>query len=362
VGAAVVTRGTLFELLRTRREELLSCWMDRTRGAVGSASLPRAELLDRMPAFVDEITAALYPGALPLPPSSGSAEEHGEQRLRLGFDVAEVIREYGLLHECILALARAVELTVGAPEQEVIARWLNNGIADAIAQYVRQRDVELQRQTSEHLGFIAHELRNPLSVARLALQRLRQHELAGGGRAVELLDRNLRRAAEMIDSTLNEAALKMGLEPRASTIDLGAFLREVEADAASEAQARQVAVVISVPEGLTLEADPRLLRSALSNLLHNALKFSHEGSAVTVSADSSEGWVTVDVADACGGLPPGRAEELFAPLVQRDKNRSGYGLGLAIAQQAARAHDATIRVRDIPGTGCVFTLALPHRR
>jgi signal transduction histidine kinase len=58
-------------------------------------------------------------------------------------------------------------------------------------------------------------------------------------------------------------------------------------------------------------------------------------------------------------VPPGKAEELFAPLVQRGENRSGFGLGLSIALQAAEAHNGTIKVRDVPGTGCTFVLDLP---
>ena len=95
-------------------------------------------------------------------------------------------------------------------------KWLNAGIADALSQYVKQRDLELQRQNSEHLGFIAHELRNPLGSARLAFERLRQKELKDS-RTVEMLDRGLRRTAEMIDSVLSHASLKMGVVPRLSS-------------------------------------------------------------------------------------------------------------------------------------------------
>ena len=82
------------------------------RSSLTSAPLPRAELLDRMPHFIDEITLALHPEALPLPPSSTNAEEHGAQRYGLGFDVAEVIREYGLLQVCILDLAEEQRVDV----------------------------------------------------------------------------------------------------------------------------------------------------------------------------------------------------------------------------------------------------------
>lgn len=349
---------TLYAVLQKSRSRLIDCWGERITSAVDAAALPRAELIDHMPAFVDEIIRALYPEAVPLPPSSASAEEHGEQRLGLGFDVAEVVREYGALHECILEIAAAEGLAISPREQGVIAKWLNSGIAVAVAQYVRQRDLEFQRQTSQHLGFIAHELRGPLGAAQLAFHLLRRQELAES-RTVAMLERGLRRTAEMIDSVLNHASLKMGIEPQLASIGLGHLLHEIEADAALEAQAKHIKIAVSVADDLSIKADPRLLRSAISNLLHNALKFSHEDSTVVLSAKHADGRVMIEVTDGCGGLPPGKVEELFTPLVQRGENRTGFGLGLAIALQAAEAHNGTIKVRDIPQQGCTFTIDLP---
>jgi len=320
--------------------------------------LPRAELIDHIPAFVDELIRALHPDAMPLPPMSAHAEEHGEQRLALGFDVAEVVREYGMLHECILQIAGEEKQAITPREHELIVKWLNVGIADAVAQYVKQRDLELQRQNSEHLGFIAHELRNPLGAVKLAFGRLRRSELAQSG-TVEMVERGLKRMGDLIDGALSHASLKMGVIPRLAPVALRAFLHELETDAAIEAQAKGIEIVVVAPEDLIAEADPKLLRSAVSNLLHNALKFSHEQTKVVMSAARSEGRLTIEVMDACGGLPPGKAEELFDPLVQRGTNRSGFGLGLGIALQAAEAHNGTIRVRDMPGQGCAFVVDLP---
>src|SRR3954454_13007567 len=353
-----VASGGLFELLKEKREQLIDCWGNRIKTLVASASLPHAELLDHMPAFVDEIIQALYPGAVPLPPVSARAEQHGEQRLGLGFDVAEVVREYGMLHECILELAAEAALDIDRRDQLIVVKWLNVGIADAVSQYVKERDLESQRQSSEHLGFIAHELRNPLGAARLAFARLRRKELQES-RTVDMLDRGLRRTSEMIDSVLSQASLKMGVVPRLAPVALRPFLQDIEADAAVEALAKEIKTVVMAPEDLVIEADPRLLRSDVYNLLHNALKFSHEQSTVVVSAGYADGRVSIEVTDGCGGLPPGKAEELFAPLVQRGENRSGYGLGLGIALQAAEAHNGTIKVRDVPGKGCAFILDVP---
>jgi signal transduction histidine kinase len=349
---------TLFGVLKARRESLVSCWSTKI-GAAISAPVTHAELLDRIPEFVDEMIAALYPDALPLPSTSGNAEEHGAQRLRLQFDVAEVVREYGLLHECIFEIARDAGTPISLHEQQVISRWINSGIAEALAQYVKRRDEEQNRQRSEHLGFIAHELRNPLSAARAALQRLRTRGPAASGRAIDLLDRSLRRVGDMVDNALSHASLALGVEPKPEPVALADLFRDIELDAGMDAQARDIAVGFAAGGEELIVADPRLLRSAVFNLVQNALKFSGAGSDVTVTAQVEPAEVTIDVADACGGLPEGKVEDLFTPLVQRGANRSGFGLGLAIARQAVEAQGGRITVRDVPGRGCVFTIHLP---
>lgn len=354
----------LHALLERRRDALLSCWMERTKRHLAPGPLPPAELLDRMPAFVDQIIAALgpEPGAGGAGQVKGDAAEHGSQRLRLGFDVAEVIREYGILHACVLEMARDAGLALDLREVTVLATWVNAGVADAVSQYTRERDGERQRQASAHLGFIAHELRNPLTAALMALQRLRRTDPALGGGVVDLLERNLRRTAGMIENALVESSLKLGVDAKLERVDLSSFLRDIAQDAALEAQARRIAMVITTPDELVAHADPRLLRSAIINLVINALKFSRPDSSIEVEASRAGEQVVIAVADSCGGLPPGKADELFRPLVQRGENRTGYGLGLAIALQAVEAHGGTITLRDVPGQGCVFRVAFPSRR
>ena len=184
-------------------------------------------------------------------------------------------------------------------EQQVIARWLSTGIADAVAQYVKQRDIETQRQTSEHLGFIAHELRNPLGTARLAFARMQQAapEAFANARWADVLERNLRRTMELINNVLGQASLQLGVEPAIQRVDLKSFLEELVADAEAESQSRNITVTLSAREGIPLEVDPRLMRSAISNLLDNALKFSHPDSYIDLIVTQPEGRVLIDVID-----------------------------------------------------------------
>ena len=98
----------------------------------------------------------------------------------------------------------------------------------------------------------------------------------------------------------------------------------------------------------------------VSNLLDNAFKFTHPHGNVSLTARASADRVFFEVEDECGGLPPGKAEDLFLPFEQRGVDRSGVGLGLGICLKAAKASGGEIHVRNLPGKGCVFTLDLPR--
>jgi signal transduction histidine kinase len=99
----------------------------------------------------------------------------------------------------------------------------------------------------------------------------------------------------------------------------------------------------------------------VSNLLHNAFKFSHPHSTIVLHAHGSDDSVLIEVEDECGGLPPGKTDELFHPFERRSANRTGLGLGLSISREGARASGGALNVRDVPGHGCVFSLQLPRK-
>jgi signal transduction histidine kinase len=348
----------LHDLLRAKRQELIDRWSQRIQSSLTAEPLARGELVDQMPFFIDDLIAALHPVAAPLPGASPSAEEHGGQRLRLGFDAGEVIREYGILQSCIYDMAKKEGLVLCNADCELLSTSVNAGTAAAISQFVHERDAELQRQSAEHMGFIAHELRNPLGSARMAFALLGEKGALQEERSAQVLDRSLRRVSELIDNALTHSWLESGAPPRLEAIGLSNLLTEVANEAALEARARGIEIVTAA-EAVIFQADIRLLRSSVSNLLRNALKFSRANSTVVLRGRRHDGGVAIEVQDACGGLPPGKAEELFAPFAQQGADRSGFGLGLAIARQAVEAHHGTVRVQNRPSEGCTFIIELP---
>jgi signal transduction histidine kinase len=220
----------------------------------------------------------------------------------------------------------------------------------------------VSEQAERYVGFLAHELRNPLGTARLALSLLREKGEVRESPAVRSLDRALDKMHDLLDGALTDFTTRRAPRPQRSQLEIGGFLREVVAEAAAEAESKGVSTSVEVSEPIHLRADPRLLGSAVSNLVRNAIKFSPPGTEVQVEAKrAGSNSVLIAVTDGCGGLPPGSVERLFSPFVQAGTDRSGFGLGLAIARQAAEAHGGAIRVHDLPGRGCVFVLDLPDQ-
>jgi signal transduction histidine kinase len=95
-------------------------------------------------------------------------------------------------------------------------------------------------------------------------------------------------------------------------------------------------------------------------LLQNAFKFTHSGSEVLLKVYAMAERILIEVEDKCGGLPPGNVETMFLPFAQSGADRSGLGLGLSISRRSVEANLGTLNVRDVPASGCVFTIDLPR--
>ena len=175
-----------------------------------------------------------------------------------------------------------------------------------------------------------------------------------------MLGRSLRAMRDLVNNSLAGVRVESGLaQPR--RVSMSKLIGEVEVEASMGADAAGIRLAVSpVAPGIDVTADPQLLSAAVGNLLQNALKFSHSQGSVALRTTASAERVLIEVEDECGGLPPGKAEELFLPFEQRGANRSGLGLGLSISRKGVEAMGGKLAVRDLPGKGCVFSIDLPR--
>jgi signal transduction histidine kinase len=150
---------------------------------------------------------------------------------------------------------------------------------------------------------------------------------------------------------------------RAQLISLADFIADLKIAASLEAKTRGCQLSVGdVDRGLALDVDREILMSAVGNILQNAFKFTQRHTEVRLNAYAAADRIRIEVEDHCGGLPPGADEEMFKPFKQNGKDRSGLGLGLAICRRGVEASNGMLGVRDIPHSGCVFTIDLPRHQ
>jgi signal transduction histidine kinase len=323
------------------------------------------ELTNGIPVFLDQLTAALRLVESHEASAHGeiarSAGQHGQDLFRMGLTIAQVVHDYGDVCQTITDLAVAQNGSISAGEFQTLNLCLDDAIAEAVTEFARQRERALADRGTERLGILAHELRNLLNTATLSFELITSGRVAPGGSTALLHGRSLAGLRDLIDRSLTDVRLDAGLK-NVERISVAEFMEEVEIGALLQARARGAHFGMkSIDRSVMIEGDRALLSAVISNLLQNAFKFTRHGSSVTLSARATADSVFFDVEDECGGLPPGKTEELFKPFEQRSSDRHGLGLGLTICQRGAAANGGRVHVRNLPGTGCVFTLELPRQ-
>jgi signal transduction histidine kinase len=373
---------TMHLFLTAHRAELIV----RCRAKVASRGIPgtsKRELDHGITIFLDQLIRTLQVEATSDPLGSRrvsgasgggrptlsemgeTATAHGRELLEHGYTVEELVHDYGDVCQAITDLAFEKGARIEVDEFRTLNRCLDNAIANAVTEFAYQRDLaaaDVQAaELNERLGYFAHELRNQLSTAMLALAVIRAGNVGIAGATGAVLDRSLIGLKNLIDRSLAEVRMSAGMPAQHTLFSLADFITEVKLAGELEAQLKGCVLLVSnVDPKLAVDADRDLLFSAVGNLLQNAFKFTRPGTEVTLNAYAVADRILIDVADNCGGLPPGDHEAMFRPFTHSDTDKQGLGLGLSIARRSVEANDGLLSVRDVPGTGCVFTIELPR--
>ena len=349
----------LLEFILAHREELIA--RARTKVAKRLAPTPTdLELTSGVPLFLDQLaeTLRLAPSSMKLT-MGRSAAAHGAALLERGYTVAQVVYDYGDLCQAITELAEKLEAPITTEEFRTLNLCLDDAVAGAVTEYARLRDHSAAMAETERSGVFAHELRNRVSTAQLAFDAIASGRAPIAGSVAAIVRRSLQRITALVDRSLVEVRVDSGTVRR-QRIRLNMILEEAEVVATMEAVAHGVALTVALAApGLEVVADPQILAGAIANLVQNAFKFTREGGAVALRTAVVDGRVQIRVEDECGGLPPGKVEELFGAFQQHGADRRGLGLGLFISRKGIQSCGGILSVRDLPGHGCVFTIALP---
>lgn len=288
-----------------------------------------------------------------------ASRRNAQEVYQLGYTVAQLIHGYGCICQAITEHAEETGIPMTPAEFGRLTLCLEFALAHAVAEFESLRVEEARKAESLRTGFFIHELRNSLSNAMLAHEILQHRGMSGTDEMGCLMASAHQKMVEIMERA-SDACRHIGLESvQKSRMRLFALLGEIEEAILPAASEKGVSLAIEGDPMLEIEADRHLVVSALSNLVQNAIKVTRPKGHVWIRASTEGSDVIVEIEDRCGGLPEGKAEELFQPYVQRGQDRSGKGLGLAIAHHALELNGAKLSVRDLPGVGCVFAARIP---
>jgi signal transduction histidine kinase len=330
-----------------------------------SAQTPAESELQRgIPIFMEQLIETLNRGdelAAEIDDSeiARTATGYGQRLFGLGFTVSELVHGYGSVCEVVTKLAGEVGHDIATRDFEVFNRVLDVAIAESVTAHGLERTADAAERENERIGALAHELRNALAAATMSLVVIRKGTVGTRGPTADVLDRSLALMGTLIDRSLAEVRLRMHPVPLPERFRLADALDQTRAMMRREVESRNLEFVIEIDRELEVETDRQFLMSTVSNLVQNALKYTRTGSRVSLRARGTGDRVVVEVEDECGGWPEGQVDELFRPFVRGKHRRPGIGLGLSIAMRAVKAINGEIRLRDVKGKGCIFTVDLP---
>ena len=345
----------LRHFLLSRRDEIAA----RTRLKVAARATLRSteeQPANGFPLFFDELIETLEPSGVPSAKTNDGATKHGGEMLRAGFTVGQVVDDYADVWEAAVELAFESNVKIELDEFHI----LHHAMARAVAEYVRLREQSMVDAEIGRMGILAHHLRNRLTAALLSFDNLRSGGASIGGSTGAVLERNLKGLGELIDSSLVAVRLQSG-NPERERIWMGEFIEEMEAAATILAKARNLQLTVGPVEyGIAIDVDRHILAGAVANLLQNAFNFTRDRGSVRLFAHATADRVLIDIEDECGGLVFGQSDGLFRPAEQHGTRPTGLGLGLRISQRGVQANGGEIRVSNVPGKGCIFTVDLPR--
>ncbi len=228
---------------------------------------------------------------------------------------------------------------------------------------------KMNRQKSDFVSMVSHEIRNPLGSV-MAQLKLLSDELLGGinEKQRQIIQRaylRLNSLAEMTTDLLDLAKIESGLlVMEKECVDMESLLKDLVSFHGPGAGEKNITIELKAGKGLVPVLANRVnMEEVFSNLITNAIKYSEKGSTITISAEKEEDYLRVSVADKGFGISSEDQDRIFERFyrIKDEKRRmiTGTGLGLAIVKSIIESHNGMIRLESEPGKGSTFHVYIP---
>lgn len=322
-------------------------------------STHREDLRDHLPDFIRALGESLRCGKQESQRHHKAiALHHGEQRWKLGWELADLVADYQLLRVAILRhVYEALPRRVSYSELLVANLYIDDAISAATVSYVEHQRVELEQahqRLSEFLSVLGHELRNPLHTFSMGLELLDGNGKGKDHETKALMKHQTTMMNRLLTDMLDVTQITRGrLALEKQAVDLVDALRRAIDATRSAVVGRDHQLVTELPgEPVMVEADPHRVEQIVVNLIGNACKYTERGGTIRLSlCCENDQEAVLRVGDNGKGIGPDLLPHLFDLFVQgREDSGRGLGIGLALSRMLVELHGGRIEASS-PGVG-----------
>ncbi len=363
---AMETEGEVGELTRAFNE-----MSAKTKELVEAISEDRAKLSTILNNMTDAVIMIDSEANISL--ANRAAENLFDSKEAKDKRLIEVVRDHEV-DELLKLCLRTARMQAVQYESSISRRYLR-AIAVPIAQnavlFLFQDLTELKNlQTTrrELIGNISHEFRTPLAGIKAMVETLRDGAVDDKEAATDFLgriDSEMDRLTQLVAELTELSRIETGkAELNREPVNLNHLAEEVISRLSSQADRQNLSVSGNfAPDLPSVPADKDRVRQVITNLLHNAIKFTRPGGKIMITTGTLPDSVVVNVVDTGIGIPKQDLARIFERFYKGDKARAGEGtgMGLAIAKHVVEAHGGSIWVNSEEGKGSTFSFSLPLR-
>ncbi len=384
-------------LLKQNKDLIISIWANRSRILFPAPRyLDKLALYDALPELIDGIIQVLNGGDDS--DCREVAKEHGEQRASLsGYSLRQVLSELKVLRETIFEILEKDHPILEKRDRDIILNCISssnigtgaefmrihieekNQVITEIKEAVKQVELELddslttierleseQRLRDLFVATLTHDLKNPLSAAKLSIQILSKKQVNESDfkKIVNRITRSLSRAENMIDSLLDANQMNAGkpLDFIKNKYDVVDQISEI-VNEMSELNTTKKINFTPAKDPIICNFSYEKIARAISNLLSNAIKYGDSGCPITVKVEEIGQSVRISVHNEGRAIPPEEQSSIFEPFFRSQQVRfgkqKGWGLGLTLVRGIIEAHGGEVKLASNPDMGTTFSLILP---
>jgi two-component system phosphate regulon sensor histidine kinase PhoR len=292
----------------------------------------------------------------------------------IGKSVVEVLRQYQLVElwkACVATKKQQTATVETSPDRLFIQgiaspiAWLDPDSVMLIFQDLT-RIHQLETVRKDFVSNVSHELRTPLTSLKALTETLHEsvkNDPESTQKFLLLLDQEVDNLTQLLNELIELSRLESGRAPLdRKRISPSVILKAVDEMMRLQAERNGLTFTIHYPDEIVaVSADQERVKQVLTNLIHNAIKFTKPGGSITIIANEQEDKVVFQIEDTGVGIDPDVLPRIFERFYKADQSRSsaGAGLGLSISRHIVEAHGGKIWAESEPGVGSKFFFSLP---